>query len=163
MPQLSLYHSCPLVYTPCVQESTRISLLDGDSGQIKCNLVGILVINTIDVVADLERFYNFLPVYICSDRFCSQLQPMREHHRRTEGSVASEGPSHGDWSLPRDNSMTSSPNIDYFDDETPRHSMELDRLVSWVPPASPVGNRKTRSRAGPFIPRTDSLRESKVL
>lgn len=88
---------------------------------------------------------------------------MREHHRRTEGSVASEGPSHGDRSLPRENSIASSPNIDYFDDETPRHSMELDRLVSWVPPASPVGNRKTRSRAGPFIPRTDSLKESKVL
>ncbi|KAI8106256.1 hypothetical protein M9435_000802 [Picochlorum sp. BPE23] len=88
---------------------------------------------------------------------------MREHHRRTEGSVASEGPSHGEWSLPRENSIASSPNIDYFDDETPRHSMELDRLVSWVPPASPVGNRKTRSRAGPFIPRTDSLKESKVL
>ena len=62
----------------------------------------------------------------------------------------------------REHSFVSSPSFDTIEDETPRHSMELDRVVSWIPPASPSGKKKTRSRAGHFLPRNDSLRESKV-
>jgi hypothetical protein len=62
----------------------------------------------------------------------------------------------------REQSIVSSPSFDTNEDETPRHSMELDRVISWIPPASPIGNKKTRSRAGHFLPRNDSLRESKV-
>lgn len=59
-------------------------------------------------------------------------------------------------------SIVSSPSFDTCEDETPRHSMELERVISWIPPASPSGNKKTRSRAGHILPRNDSLRESKV-
>ena len=60
-------------------------------------------------------------------------------------------------------SILSSSSIETREDETPRNSMDFyDRLVTWIPPASPSVARKTRSRAARMIPRTDSLRESKV-
>jgi len=60
-------------------------------------------------------------------------------------------------------SLLSSSSIETREDETPRNSMDFyDRLVTWIPPASPSAARKTRSRAARMIPRTDSLRESKV-
>jgi hypothetical protein len=86
----------------------------------------------------------------------------QQHQREFELSAPTDtGCTSKETSLARDYSMVSSPSID-FNDETPRHSMELERVVSWIPPASPSGTKKTRSRAAQFLPRTDSLRESKV-
>lgn len=60
-------------------------------------------------------------------------------------------------------SLASSLSFETREDDTPRNSGDLfDRLVQWIPPASPSAGRKTKSRAAKFIPRTDSLKESKV-
>ena len=55
--------------------------------------------------------------------------------------------------------------LDRRDFETPRDAEESPSPApgaAWVPPASPASVRKTKSRAGKALSRTDSLKESKV-
>jgi len=61
--------------------------------------------------------------------------------------------------------MATSPSLDTLQlDETPRHSMDLERVISWMPPDSPNGKLARRTIGGQrgFLPRTDSLRDRKV-